>query len=172
MSQEAQEADHLAHRARLDLVYRVRRAWADLLLARENLALLGDQKRATRDIEELTRSRYAVGLAGQSDVLRAQAELARLDQMRFHELGAEESATAELNRLLVRPAGTAGPRGAATGRPRPEARCASPIARSFSRPRRDDAGRCRRNGACRALAGGPRLGPPGLKPDFMAGAST
>src|SRR5262249_17843762 len=63
-----------------------------------------DQRRATADIEELTRSRYAVGLAGQSDVLRAQAELARFEQMRRHEQGEEASAIAEINRLLARPA--------------------------------------------------------------------
>lgn len=97
---------HAAMRQRLVLVYQLRKAYADLLLARENLAILEDQRRATKDVEELTRSRYAVGLAEQSDVLRAQAELARLDQMRFHEEGLVAIALAELNRLLDRPAGT------------------------------------------------------------------
>jgi len=108
---EALRAAHQLGRARLSLVYRVRLAYASLLLARENLALIADQKRATQDIEALTRSRYAVGLAGQSDVLRSQAELARLDQMRLHEAGLETSAVAGLNRLLDRPAGTPVPRG-------------------------------------------------------------
>jgi len=110
-AKDAERATHRATRARLSLVYRVRLAHANLLLARENLALIDDQKRATKDIEELTRSRYAVGLAEQSDVLRAQAELARLDQMRLHEAGLETSAIAELNRLLDRPAGTPVPSG-------------------------------------------------------------
>jgi len=103
---EARRAEHAVHRASVESVYRLRRAWADLLLARENLALIEDQRRATGDIEELTRSRYAVGLAQQADVLRAQAELARLEQMRYHELGLEGAALAEINRLLARPAGT------------------------------------------------------------------
>ncbi|HET7292669.1 MAG TPA: TolC family protein [Vicinamibacteria bacterium] len=103
---EVSAVEHALHRARLEVAYRLRRAYADLLLARENLALIDDQKRATRDIEELTRSRYAVGLAQQSDVLRAQAELARLERMRYHELGQEEIALAELNRVLARPAAT------------------------------------------------------------------
>src|SRR5262249_1131199 len=102
----AERAAHEAERARLDLVYRVRKAYADLLLAQEALTLIADQRAATRDIEELTRSRYAVGLAGQADVLRAQAELARLEQMRFHQEGERTVAEAELNRLLARPAGT------------------------------------------------------------------
>ena len=103
---EAREVEHALHRARVEIAYRLRRAYADLLLARENLALIDDQRRATRDIEELTRSRYAVGLAQQSDVLRAQAELARLERMRYHELGQETLAIAELNRILARPAAT------------------------------------------------------------------
>jgi outer membrane protein TolC len=111
-AKEAQQADHGIRVSELALVYRVRRSFVDVLLARENLALIQDQKRATSDIEELTRSRYAVGLAGQSDVLRAQAELARLEQMRLHQEGEEVAATAELNRLLARPAGTPVPEAA------------------------------------------------------------
>ncbi len=88
------------------VVYQVRLAYAQLLLVRENLRILEDQRRATRDIEELSRSRYAVGLADQSDVLRAQAELARLDQIRLHQEGLETSASADVNRLLARPAAT------------------------------------------------------------------
>jgi len=103
---ETNETEHTLHRARVEVTYRLRRAFADLLLARENLALVEDQRRATRDIEELTRSRYAVGLAQQSDVLRAQAELARLEQMRYHEEGLVGSAIAELNRIVARPAAT------------------------------------------------------------------
>jgi outer membrane protein, heavy metal efflux system len=105
-TREAERALHLANQVRLNLVYRVRLGYARVLLARENLAILSDQSGAIRDIEELTRSRYAVGLAGQSDVLRAQAEAARLEQARLHEEGLETSAIAELNRLLARPAGT------------------------------------------------------------------
>jgi outer membrane protein TolC len=94
-------------RTRHSLVYRIRRAYGRLLLARENLELIEEQRRAMQDIEELTRSRYAVGLAGQPDVLRPQAELARLRQMRLHEEGNVVAAVAELNGLLARPAGTA-----------------------------------------------------------------
>lgn len=91
----------------LGLTYDVRKALADLLLARENIAIIQDQRRATADIEELTRARYSAGLATQLDVLRAQAELARFDQMRLHEEGLVDSAVAEINRLRGQPAGTA-----------------------------------------------------------------
>lgn len=102
---DAVRIDHGVARARLSLVYGLRLAYAQLLLARENLALLEEQERAVRDIEDLTRTRYSVGLAEQADVLRAQAELARLAQMRAHEEGLRLSAEATLNRLAARPAG-------------------------------------------------------------------
>lgn len=118
---EAARAGHDAMRARTLLVYQVRKAWADLLLARENLRLIEDQRRALVDIEELTRSRYAVGLAGQADVLRAQAEIARLERMRLHEAGQEAIAAAQMNGLLARPEATPLPEGpglqALAGRP-------------------------------------------------------
>lgn len=91
-------------RARISLVERIRRAYTDLLLARENLRLIAEQEEATRGIEALTRSRYSVGLAEQPDVLRAQAELARLAQMVIHEEGNETAAITELNLLRAFPA--------------------------------------------------------------------
>jgi outer membrane protein TolC len=104
---DAARVGHGVERARLTLVYGLRRGYAQLLLARENLALLDEQERQVRDLEALTRSRYAVGLAEQADVLRAQAELARLAQMRAHEDALRVSAEAELNRIAARPSGLA-----------------------------------------------------------------
>jgi outer membrane protein TolC len=106
----ARDADltrHATEALTLSVTYAVRKALADLLLARENIAIIRDQRGATSDIEELTRARYSAGLATQLDVLRAQAEVARFDQMRLHEEGLLASATAELNRLRDRPAGEA-----------------------------------------------------------------
>jgi cobalt-zinc-cadmium efflux system outer membrane protein len=96
-------------RARISLIERVRRAYTDLLLARENLRLVAEQEEATRGIEAVTRSRYSVGLSEQADVLRAQAELARLVQTKIREEGNEAAALAELNGVLARPSGTAVP---------------------------------------------------------------
>ncbi len=91
-------------RERRALERAVRRAYTDLLLARANLVLLAEQQGTIADLEALTRSRYAVGLAEQPDVLRAQAEAARLEQMRAHERGNERMALAALNALLDREA--------------------------------------------------------------------
>jgi outer membrane protein TolC len=106
LNREVELTRHATGATELGITYAVRRALADLLLARENLDIIADQRRATSDIEELSRSRYSAGLTGQVDVLRAQAELARLDQMRQHEEGLVDSAVASLNRLRAAPAGS------------------------------------------------------------------
>src|SRR5262249_1722549 len=98
----ARESDltrHAISAITFSVTYALRKALADLLLARENIAIIRDQRRATSDIEELTRARYSAGLGSQLDVLRAQAEVARFDQMRLHEEGLASSAIAEINRL-------------------------------------------------------------------------
>lgn len=96
-------------RAALALTGAVRRAYAALLEARENLVLLAEQVETWKGIEEISRARYASGLATQQDVLRAQAEITRLAQQRESDLSAEETALSELRQLLFRPAGTAIP---------------------------------------------------------------
>ena len=98
-ARESDLARHAIGAVSLSVTYALRKALSDLLLARENIAIIKDQRRATSDIEELTRARYSAGLASQLDVLRAQAEVARFDQMRLHEEGLVASAIAEVNRL-------------------------------------------------------------------------
>lgn len=102
----ASAADQALRRERLSVTYRVRSAYADLLLAREQLAIVAEQEQSARGIEELTRSRYAVGLGGMPDILRAQAELARLDQARAAARSGEAGALADINALRDRPPGT------------------------------------------------------------------
>lgn len=89
-------------RAELSIEARVRNAWYDLLLARATDRLIDDRRKAASDIEETVRQRYAAGLAVQQDVLRAQVELARLDEAKASLQAQIASRTAELNRLLGR----------------------------------------------------------------------
>ena len=98
-ARESDLAQHATGAVTLAVTYALRKALSDLLLARENIAIIKDQRRATSDIEELARARYSAGLGSQLDVLRAQAEVARFDQMRLHEEGLVASAIAEVNRL-------------------------------------------------------------------------
>jgi cobalt-zinc-cadmium efflux system outer membrane protein len=91
-------------RVALTLEGAVRRAYADLLEAREDLKLVDDQIATWRDIEEDIRVRYSAGLGTQQDVLRAQGERTRLLQQHRRDEAAEKSAVSALNQLLYRPA--------------------------------------------------------------------
>lgn len=77
-------------RTSLALAASVRRAYAALLEARENLVITDEQIATFTGIEEVTRARYTSGLATQQDVLRAQAEKTRLLQQREADRAAEE----------------------------------------------------------------------------------
>jgi cobalt-zinc-cadmium efflux system outer membrane protein len=91
-------------RVALTLEAAVRRAYADLLEAREDLRLVDEQIATWRDIEEDIRIRYSAGMGTQQDVLRAQGERTRLLQQRRRDEAAEKSAVSALNQLLYRPA--------------------------------------------------------------------
>ena len=86
-------------RTALTLEARVRNAWYDLLLARAIDRIIEDRREAASQIEESVRERYAAGLAVQQDVLRAQVELARLEELKATQAATISSRVAELNRL-------------------------------------------------------------------------
>ncbi len=86
-------------RAALTIEARVRNAWYDVALARSLDTLVDERRETARQIEETTRARYAAGLAVQQDVLRAQVELARIDEMKAAQRAAIVAREAELQRL-------------------------------------------------------------------------
>lgn len=90
-------------RARLAVEARVRRTYYDYLLAREQLDLIEDRSRSWREISEIVRKRYAVGLGVQQDVLRAQVEVLRVDEARAEQSAQVASRRAEIDRVLGRP---------------------------------------------------------------------
>jgi len=90
-------------RAGLMIEARVRNAWYDLILARALDRLIEERRDTARQIEATTRDRYAAGLAVQQDVLRAQVELARIDELKAAQRAVITSRLAELNRLLGLP---------------------------------------------------------------------
>ena len=90
-------------RTALSIEARVRNAWYDLALARAVDRILDDRKTAATQIEAAVRDRYAAGLAVQQDVLRAQVELARLDELQSAEAATIANRLAELNRLTGAP---------------------------------------------------------------------
>ena len=92
-------------RVALSLEGAVRRAYADLLEARESLRLDDDQIETWRSVEESIRARYSAGLGSQQEILRAQSERTRLLQMRRRDEAFEKTALVALRRLLARDAG-------------------------------------------------------------------
>lgn len=91
------------NRTALTIEARVRNAWYDLMLARALDRLIEERRDTARQIEATTRERYAAGLAVQQDVLRAQVELARIDELKASQRAVIAGRLAELNRLLGRP---------------------------------------------------------------------
>lgn len=100
---EAQEAEQRAERARLDLVAAVRRAYHELIHAREVLELQREQEALRVQAADVARERYAVGQGGQQDVLRAQVEVTRSLRLRAEQAAEEIGRLSELNRLRARP---------------------------------------------------------------------
>ena len=100
---ESLEAEQRAERARLDLVAAVRRAFHDLIHAREVIELQREQEALAVRAADVARERYAVGQGGQQDVLRAQVEVTRSQRLRAEQAADEAGRLAELNRLRARP---------------------------------------------------------------------
>lgn len=100
---EAERSATRPERVALGLEAAVRRGYATLLEARENLRLVDEQIETWREIEEVIRARYSAGMGTQQDVLRAQSERTRLLQQRRKDEAAEEGALVGIRRLLYRP---------------------------------------------------------------------
>ncbi len=92
-------ADASCMRARLTAEADVRRAYLDLLLSRDRLALLARLEALWAKAEGLARSRYETGEGAQSDLLRAQLERNRLRQRRWSLEAEERTRLQALNRL-------------------------------------------------------------------------
>jgi cobalt-zinc-cadmium efflux system outer membrane protein len=99
----ADEAGAALARARLTTEADVRRAYTDLLLARDRLDLLKRLEEIWQTSAGVARTRYEAGEGAQSDVLRAQLELNRLKQRRWSLEAQERTAVQALNRLRGRP---------------------------------------------------------------------
>ena len=92
----------IQERIRLTTIAEVSRAYLDLLLARDQLGLLGKLEGLWQQTAALTRTRYEAGQGTQSDFLRAQLEQNRLRQRRWALEAEEKTRRAALNRLRGR----------------------------------------------------------------------
>ncbi len=88
---------------RLNLRNQLQRAHAQWVAARETARQLDALQQVMSDAERLARTRYAAGLVAQSEVLRAQTELASLQNDQAAAQSTGRRATARLNALLLRP---------------------------------------------------------------------
>jgi len=102
-------AKEQVERARLTLAAAVKRAFWGLALARQTLELLSEQRGIWQEAEAVARGRYVVGQGAQQDVLRAQVEITRYEQLRAEQEAEAAVRAAELNRLLNRSADAAPP---------------------------------------------------------------
>ena len=103
---QARQFEPALARARLALEGAVRRAYYGLLLARELQTLTDEQRKLLQQIEVVVRARYAVGQGAQTDVLRVQTEVTRIEQRAIEQAAEADVRLAEINRLLGRPLDT------------------------------------------------------------------
>lgn len=97
------EAKNGAARVQRSTEAEVRRAYLDLILARDRLAVLDQLESVWQDALGMTRILYQSGGGSQSDMLRAELEILRLKQRR-NLLQAEEKVSLQaLNQLRSRP---------------------------------------------------------------------
>ncbi len=99
----AAQAEASVARARLTTEADVRRAYLDLVLARDRLGLLSRLEAIWHKSAGVARARYEAGEAAQSDVLRAQLELNRLRQRRWALEAQERTSQQSLDRMRGRP---------------------------------------------------------------------
>jgi outer membrane protein TolC len=90
-------------RQRLSTEADVRRAYLDLILARDRLALLDRLESIWQSAVAITRIVYQAGGGSQSDMLRAELEIQRLKQRRLALQAEEQSRLQALNRLRGHP---------------------------------------------------------------------
>ena len=88
----------------LDLLARAEEAYVRFWHAREAVAVLDRQIELLDQLEEVARTRYALGIAAQQDSIRAQVARTGLHRERIGRLAARSQAAAMLNAVLARPA--------------------------------------------------------------------
>jgi cobalt-zinc-cadmium efflux system outer membrane protein len=101
-SRAADQVEQQTERVKRGVAAAVKRAYFGLLLSRSLLDLIRDQEENWKQIEAVARSRYAVGLGAQQDVLRVQVEVTRIQQFQAEQEAEIYIRRAEINRLLSR----------------------------------------------------------------------
>ena len=92
---------------KLDIIYKLKKAFYDILLASENLSLYGQNHAVTNDLLELVNHRLKQGLGGEFEVAKATVELVKSEKLLKESEGQFALAKSQLNVLLNNPQITA-----------------------------------------------------------------
>jgi outer membrane protein TolC len=90
------------HAAESDVVAAVKEAYHELLYADRAVRIYEESADVMRRFARIVESKYAIGKTAQSDVLRAQVELSKMQNMALNAAQERETAQARLNSLLNR----------------------------------------------------------------------
>lgn len=99
----AKQAEMAWRMKTLEVVAAVKQSYYDLWQAQRELDINQRNQKLMQQFVDVARSRYETGKASQSDLIRAQNELARLAEDRTDRMRTYLVALAELNRLTKRP---------------------------------------------------------------------
>jgi cobalt-zinc-cadmium efflux system outer membrane protein len=100
---EAEAAEQAWRSARLEVAYRVRSAYYELLRIDRSLDTLRQEAEVLDRLERAAAARYSAALASQGDVLRAQTERSRIEERRILLRHERDAAAARWNAVLDRP---------------------------------------------------------------------
>ena len=104
--QEAKAAEWQVAERRLELAGLVRELWPQLLLVDQSLLIVARNIAALDDLARLGETRYGAGRGEAGEVIGAQLERARMEELRISLQQQRRSLTATLNALRLQPATT------------------------------------------------------------------
>lgn len=104
--QEAEAAAWQVAERRLELAGLVRELWPQLLLVDQSLLIVAQNIAALDDLARLGETRYGAGRGEAGEVIGAQLERARMEELRLSLQQQRQSLTATLNALRLQPAAT------------------------------------------------------------------
>jgi outer membrane protein TolC len=103
---EAQAARQELEAVRLELNQKVKKEFHEFLYLKEAVDIAQQNLELIKHFEQVALTRYAVSTGTHPDIIRAQIELARLDEILISLRELKKPQVARLNALLNRPAGT------------------------------------------------------------------
>ncbi len=104
--QDAKISDREFEYAQLKITRQIKEAYADLFMINAHLTTSEKNKNLLETFVEIARAKYEVGSGLQQDILKAQVEHSKFVERIIDFNQKKKTATAEMNRLLGRPAGT------------------------------------------------------------------